>query len=45
MTQRMFDRLAGSTRVSRLWVKITSEHQGLLIITAASIRCSSSWAC
>lgn len=34
-TQRVFDRLAGSTRVSRLWIKTTSDHQGLLIITAA----------
>lgn len=37
MTQRVFDRLAGSTRVSRLWVKATSEHQGLLVITAATM--------
>lgn len=36
-TQRVFDRLAGSTRVSRLWIKTTSEHQGLLIITAATM--------
>lgn len=34
MTQRVFDRLAGSTRVSRIWVKTASEHQGLLVVTA-----------
>ncbi|MCP4965651.1 MAG: ABC transporter permease subunit [bacterium] len=34
MTKKVFDRLAGSTRVSRIWIKTASEHQGLLIITA-----------
>jgi len=34
VTRAVFDRLAGSARVSRLWVKTTSEHQGLLIVTA-----------
>ncbi len=32
MTQKIVDRLAGSTRVSRIWIKTLSEHQGLLII-------------
>jgi ABC-2 type transport system permease protein len=34
MTQKIVDRLAGSTRVSRIWIKTASEHQGLLIIVA-----------
>ncbi len=34
LTQKVADRLAGSTRVSRIWIKTISEHQGLLIITA-----------
>jgi ABC-2 type transport system permease protein len=33
-TQKIVDRLAGSTRVSRIWIKTASEHQGLLIVTA-----------
>lgn len=33
-TARVFERLAGSTRVSRIWIKTTSEHQALLFITA-----------
>lgn len=33
-TARCFERLAGSTRVSRIWIKTTSEHQALLFITA-----------
>ena len=32
-TQKVVDRLAGSTRVSRIWIKTATEHQGLLIIT------------
>lgn len=36
-TERWFDRLAGSTRVSRIWVKATSEHQGLLIVTSITM--------
>jgi ABC-2 type transport system permease protein len=32
-TRRIVDRLAGSTRVSRIWIKTASEHQGLLIVT------------
>ena len=34
MTQRIANRLAGSTRVSRIWIKTVSDHQGLLIVTA-----------
>ncbi len=34
MTQKVADRLAGSTRVSRIWIKTASEHQGLLLVTA-----------
>ncbi|MGZ8756072.1 MAG: ABC transporter permease subunit [Acidimicrobiia bacterium] len=34
MTQKVVDRLAGATRVSRIWIKTASEHQGMLIITA-----------
>lgn len=34
-TRRITERLAGSTRVSRVAVKTASEHQGLLVITAA----------
>lgn len=33
-TARVFERLAGSTRVSRIWIKTTAEHQALLFITA-----------
>jgi ABC-2 type transport system permease protein len=35
MTQKLADRLAGSARVSQIWVKTASEHQGLLFVTAA----------
>ena len=34
LTQKIVDRLAGGTRVSRIWIKTASEHQGLLIVTA-----------
>jgi ABC-2 type transport system permease protein len=34
MTKKIVDRLAGSMRVSRIWMKTASEHQGLLIGTA-----------
>ena len=34
MTQRIVDRLAGSTRVSRIWIKTATEHQVLLIIVS-----------
>ncbi len=32
-TRKIVDRLAGSARVSRIWIKTASEHQGLLIVT------------
>jgi ABC-2 type transport system permease protein len=32
-TAKLVERLAGSTRVSDIWLKTASEHQGLLIIT------------
>jgi ABC-2 type transport system permease protein len=34
MTQKIMDRIAGSARVSRVWIKTASDHQGLLIIVA-----------
>ncbi len=34
ITRNVVDRLAGSARVSRIWVKVASEHQGILAITA-----------
>lgn len=34
-TTRIFERLAGSTRVSSIWVKTTSEYQALLFVVAA----------
>ncbi len=34
-TQKIMDRISGSARVSRIAIKTTSEHQGLLTITAA----------
>ncbi len=37
MTQKIADRLAGSTRVSRVWIKTASEHQGLLLVTGAAM--------
>ncbi len=33
LTRRVAERLAGSARVSRIWVKAASDHQGLLIVT------------
>jgi len=33
MTQKIITRLAGSTRVSRIWIKTFTEHQTLLSIT------------
>ena len=33
ITKKVANRLAGSARVSRIWIKTLSEHQGLLIIT------------
>ena len=35
MTKRVMDRLAGSARVSSIWVKTASDHQALLLVTAA----------
>ncbi len=35
LTHKIVDQLAGAARVSRIWVKTASEHQGLLFITAA----------
>jgi len=35
MTEKAADRLAGSARVSHIWAKTASEHQGLLFVTAA----------
>lgn len=34
MTKQLADRLAGSTRVSRIWIKTASEHQGLTMVVA-----------
>jgi len=31
-TRKLIERLAGSTRVSRIWIKTLSEYQGLIII-------------
>ncbi|MBT8193337.1 MAG: ABC transporter permease subunit [Acidimicrobiia bacterium] len=33
-TKKMVDRLAGSARVSRIWVKTASENQGILTVVA-----------
>jgi ABC-2 type transport system permease protein len=35
LTHTFADRLAGSARVSKIWVKTASEHQGLLFATSA----------
>lgn len=37
VSDQIFDRLVGSARVSRPWVKTFSEHQGLLIITTVTM--------
>jgi ABC-2 type transport system permease protein len=37
MTRTVAERLAGSTRVSRIWVKTASEHQGLTFVTATAM--------
>ncbi len=34
MTQKVVDRLAGSARVSRIWIKTASENQGILIVVS-----------
>lgn len=33
-TQRLAERLAGGTRVSAIWTKTATEHQGIVVITA-----------
>jgi ABC-2 type transport system permease protein len=35
LTQNVVERLAGSTRVSRIWTKTASEHQGTLIVVSS----------
>ena len=35
LTATVAERLAGSSRVSQIWIKTASEHQGLLLITSA----------
>ncbi|MGB5757808.1 MAG: ABC transporter permease subunit [Acidimicrobiales bacterium] len=37
LSDQIFDRMVGSARVSRPWVKTFSEHQGLLIITTVTM--------
>ena len=37
LTRAVVERLEGSARVSAIWLKTTSEHQGLLIVTALII--------
>lgn len=34
VTKKVADRLAGSARVSRIWIKTASEHQGLTMVVA-----------
>ncbi len=34
LTRKVVERLAGSARVSHIWVKTASEHQGMLIVTS-----------
>jgi ABC-2 type transport system permease protein len=36
-TRKVVDRLAGSTRVSAIWVKSASDHQGLLLVVSATM--------
>jgi beta-exotoxin I transport system permease protein len=36
-TRRAMDRLAGSARVSAIWVKSASDHQGLLLVVDATM--------
>jgi ABC-2 type transport system permease protein len=33
ITRKVVERLAGSARVSRIWIKTLSEHQGILVVT------------
>ncbi|MCP5024947.1 MAG: ABC transporter permease subunit [Actinomycetia bacterium] len=37
LTRQIIERLAGSARVSRIWVKTASEHQGVLTITSLTM--------
>jgi ABC-2 type transport system permease protein len=37
MTHTVVDRLAGSTRVSQIWIKTASEYQGLVFVTAVGM--------
>jgi ABC-2 type transport system permease protein len=37
LTRRAVDRLAGSARVSAIWVKTASEYQGLLLVVGATM--------
>jgi ABC-2 type transport system permease protein len=37
LTHTLADRLAGSARVSNIWTKTASEHQGLLFVTAGAM--------
>ena len=37
LTHTLADRLAGSARVSKIWTKTASEHQGLLFVTSATM--------
>ncbi|WP_372594322.1 ABC transporter permease subunit [Actinotalea sp.] len=37
VTKRLADRIAGSARVSRIWVKTASEHQVLLVIVVTAM--------
>ena len=37
MTKRIADRIAGSARVSRIWIKTASEHQALLVIVVTAM--------
>ena len=37
LTHTLADRLAGTARVSKIWTKTASEHQGLLFVTAATM--------
>jgi ABC-2 type transport system permease protein len=37
LTKKVADRLAGSARVSGIWIKSASEHQGLLFVVSAAM--------
>ncbi len=37
MTRKVADRIAGSARVSRIWVKTSSEHQATLVIVVTAM--------